>query len=577
MSSPIMEWPRISRGDNEGSPRIRLQSELIDWWCLRITASKSELERWESADASSLHARTDYIEHYAMELGRIIRDTKGRARLVLLNGDSYSGAGGWGTSTSQHQSSLRSSVEAAVEGTDIEVLVVPFSALGAAGIAFDSIRVVEALPDRYTRHEISSPERPGNFVLKESGETEMVPYSVAHPYRTHGYQVDGKRTPASEGGTYGEITELVERPVMVPDETRAHVDKSGMAHAWADGYAKLQSDGTWTWTVKRHWLGESLFKGTVTETRRRKLTADEQAQVDAWNAARAPEREASRTLTNLIDRRASLNWKRRRLENGNLAFGLPLYGLPEPEVELEAKLEPQIDAAREAYRAREIELAKHSLPDGYSSGQIVYYVKRTSYYLSAFDYSEPHRPYFMCELPRSIVKDGQRVQVKPKTVEEALDDLMPDEVRQAIASGLEVIRQGDVFAIPTSCTTKELESRAVGLLKGLLSEARVYNIRSKTRDGQKAAVLGTNHAPTHAILTKDGDWYGRGRMYHVPRQSWRQPDHRVKELGDRKTWFRLVKNTVPLDKASGSSRGSTSATVFQSGDSRAWTVGGDVD
>jgi hypothetical protein len=89
-------------------------------------------------------------------------------------------------------------------------------------------------------------------------------------------------------------------------------------------------------------------------------------------------------------------------------------------------------------------------------------------------------------------------------------------------------------------------------------------------------VLNTNHRPTHLIVTKDGDYYGRGFMYHDPSGWGRTPDHVRLKLGDGKTWHRLVKNTVPKDRDLGRGRVSSMRTN-QSGQNRAWTIGGSVD
>lgn len=552
----IRKWPRITRGENEGDPRFARVDELMAYWVLRIDTNAKYLSpESHHPRGGSWMMRGDSIFSYGshFELARILRTKGGNTRMVLLNGDVWGGGSGFGNSTGGQQAALRNYMEA----NEVPHAVIPFSALTAAGIEYSSIEIIESLPSRWTYHDMSGSEAPGKLALRESGETEMVPWSEAHPHSSHSYQINGVRTPQSEGGTWGEITELVERPIMVTDPTRAHIERPGMEQAHGDGYAELQSDGTWTWRVQRHWLGECLLKGKSSETRLRPLTKQEREQADLANAAQRKVRET----------RAAFD-------------ALPVQERTYDSPEWQANL-----AATEESRGTRY-------PDGYMDGgsagepKIRHYITRMAYYLSAFDYGEPHRPYFMCELPKSIRRFGQRYPVRPNTVQQALDDLMPDEVRQAIASGLEVVRQGDVFAIPTAMTTDELKSRAV-LIDVTRYEADAQDqivpvlhaepIRSKVRDSSKAQVLGTNHSPTHSILTTDGDWYGRGRMYHTP--TGRTPDHRVKKLGDGKTWHRLVKNTVPLDEASGSSRGSISAggSINQSGDSRAWTLGGAVD
>jgi hypothetical protein len=88
-----------------------------------------------------------------------------------------------------------------------------------------------------------------------------------------------------------------------------------------------------------------------------------------------------------------------------------------------------------------------------------------------------------------------------------------------------------------------------------------------------ADVLGTNHRATHLIVTKTATTTGRGLMYHDPSGWGRTPDHARVKLGDGKTWYRLVKNTVPET----SDRTTRVTGMNQSGQSRAWTIGGSVD
>lgn len=151
----------------------------------------------------------------------------------------------------------------------------------------------------------------------------------------------------------------------------------------------------------------------------------------------------------------------------------------------------------------------------------------SAYFLSAFDRNERGNGlYFMAQLP-----DGAH----PQTVDEAVEALKPDTVRFAEADGLEVLRQGDVFAIPrTKMLTRELSVPALG----------------------SKYVLGVNHTVTE-VRKLGSHTYGRGIMRHRPQEQGREPEHRNLKLGDRRTWYELVKNTVP--------------------EGRSWSLGGDVD
>lgn len=156
-------------------------------------------------------------------------------------------------------------------------------------------------------------------------------------------------------------------------------------------------------------------------------------------------------------------------------------------------------------------------------------VSGEAYFLSAFDRNEPgFGLYFMAQLP-----DG----AQPQTVDEALEMLKPADVvnYEKYGDAGPVLRQGDVFAIPTRETTRELPGPS---------------LRSEL-------VLGVNHMVTEARKDAQGDTYARGIMRHRPQEAGRRPEHRNLVLGDRKTWYRLARNTVP--------------------DGRSWSLGGDVD
>jgi hypothetical protein len=155
------------------------------------------------------------------------------------------------------------------------------------------------------------------------------------------------------------------------------------------------------------------------------------------------------------------------------------------------------------------------------------YVSGTGYFLSAFDENEPgFGLYFLAQLP---------VNAEPVTVAEAREALKPEAVKHAELEHLEVLRQGDVFAIAQP-----------GVKTGNLTGP----------SERKAFVLGVNHQVTE-VRTEYGNTYGRGVMRHKPREWGRRPEHRALKLGDGKTWYALYKNTVP--------------------EGRSWSVGGQVD
>lgn len=155
------------------------------------------------------------------------------------------------------------------------------------------------------------------------------------------------------------------------------------------------------------------------------------------------------------------------------------------------------------------------------------YVSGSAYFLSAFDENEPgFGLYFLTQLPEGA---------KPQTVAEAREALKPPQVIEAESGSREVLRQGDVFAVRSTRQTRELNAPST----------------------PSAYVLGVNHQVTEVRKDEYGVTYGRGFMRHRPREAGRRPEHRTLKLGDGKTWYQLVKNTVP--------------------EGRSWSVGGQVD
>lgn len=142
-------------------------------------------------------SRTLYSYGYHFALAEIMSDGDNSRAWWLVNGDNYS------VSTTRHQSITRD----ALQSTGLPMLLLPFTALREAGIDRSTIRPVEILPDRWT-------DEP-----QYAATAEEVPQSR----RWSGFP-----------GTY--------------------------PHASTDGYyAHELSDGRWTWTVRRHWLGASVF------------------------------------------------------------------------------------------------------------------------------------------------------------------------------------------------------------------------------------------------------------------------------------------------------------------------------
>lgn len=148
-----------------------------------------------------------------------------------------------------------------------------------------------------------------------------------------------------------------------------------------------------------------------------------------------------------------------------------------------------------------------------------------AFFLSAFDENEPGLGlYFLAQLP-----DG----AQPATVAEARECLKPEIVKRAEAEGRQILRQGDVFAVSADAQTRQLPGPSKHM----------------------TFVLDVNHQVTE-MRQLSGLTYGRGFMRHRPRDG-RPPEHQTLKLGNGKTWYLLVRNTMP--------------------EGRSWSIGGYVD
>lgn len=147
-------------------------------------------------------------------------------------------------------------------------------------------------------------------------------------------------------------------------------------------------------------------------------------------------------------------------------------------------------------------------------------------FLSSFDHQEARPLYFLCELPAWS---------SASTVEEAYEDLKPRIVKDAEANGLTVSRQGDMFAVPTELTTREVKA---------LTPYGKGRIVKRPRFG----VLGTRHTASEIVFATEGRVYARGLLYHEPDQ-FRERDHARRKMGDGRTWHLLTRNTVPRQEA----------------------------
>lgn len=162
-----------------------------------------------------------YSYGYHFILATTLRNKYRQFQGFLLNGDNHS------SSTSNHQSCIRAAVQRSKE----RHVIIPFSALSAAGIQFASISIVEVTTDT-------------NEVIVEEYDT-LPPGVTIEWLPTFGYI----ESPVGGNDTYGET-----------GHRRAALQ--GRHIEWEmttmpDGHTHYRRERT------RHWLGESLIRARV--------------------------------------------------------------------------------------------------------------------------------------------------------------------------------------------------------------------------------------------------------------------------------------------------------------------------
>lgn len=446
-----------------------------------------------------------------LEIGRGIRNKRGELTFFLLNGDNYS------VTTSRHQREIRS----AVQRTGVPYVIIPYGTLSAAGISdLNTVSLLEATSDQIevTKHQ-STELPPGyrwadvpvygyvdlteqeikNKLSAKQGKNNydhalQLRYAKDDPegyWAKHWLPNNPEPAKATlHPGEYREWRQIDIRRAIV----RGNSDRG----PWGIT-ATPQEDGTYvyTWETRRHWLGESLIEATVTWSRQHTCRTCKGTGVspDAPEIPADPDRIGP--------------WPLRRdypaTDEGSAAFAVA-------DREHERAWHAQLKLGNEWRRQWQGTCPNKSCR---GRGRWITTHKRRAKFLSGFDHNETRRCYFFCELPK----------MSETTVAAAYDALKPTVVHYAERVGREVRRQGDIFAIETAFTTRDLRRRGA-----------VFSKRTH--------LIGTNHTATQVATLPDGTTFARGCLYHEPER--RRPDHsRIKVPSG---WSLIAKNTVPVTK-----------------------------
>jgi hypothetical protein len=415
-----------------------------------------------------------YGTHF--EMARAVQDRHGDTRLFLVNGDTFS------QSTSRHQSHLRSALSTA---RHVEQVIIPFSALDAAGIDRDSVVLLERTDDWFedTEHE-SLTQPPGSVWVTEeiteygpiTPEEEQAILEAMDKERFESWNqrriwADEEIAAGNDGGFWATRTPPEPPAKCTAADIAPHrryttrvIGHERVLYTSRSRLTRIDVDAVdgqlrYTWTTRRHWLGGSLIQAKI------RWTGTSQC------------RQCAGTGNGIGPAQAiHYSWQ----DEG------------------------------------EYELVPLACPACNGRGRRAFRRSRTAKFLSGFDQNERRPSYFFCELPPRC---------DATTIEDAYEALKPDAVRLAEQMGRTVHRQGDIFAVPLSRQVSRRSLRTAG-----------------ARFEKRGALLGTNHEATEVARMPDGTTIVRGCLYHAPR--WRRPDHARVALGD--GWSVVLKNTVPI-------------------------------
>lgn len=145
-----------------------------------------------------------------------------------------------------------------------------------------------------------------------------------------------------------------------------------------------------------------------------------------------------------------------------------------------------------------------------------------NHYLSGYDRQEDPPLYFLCQLPGPA-----------SSVPEARESLKPQSVREALANGVRVERQGDLFFIATSMSDADVR-RSGGLWWGA------------TSNPSTTPLYGTAHTATRVAQLPSRVMLASGIVRHEPAiiGDTRNADHAPLVLGH-PDWWLVARNTVP--------------------------------
>lgn len=364
-------------------------------------------------------------------LARFVPAKRGRTALWVINGDIWRG-GGW-SSTGAHQDATRREIAAVIAdarklGKTVRSIVIPFSALDGAGVEYASIRPREIREDWQETFT----------------NTVWIPRAVLArvlPSREHAEAVSREK---DSRGTAVSETETLARSRTYHAERVSKM--SGARDTW-QVTAEITRETLYVGydhTVPTQDYGHGMMHGAYVDYHAR----DGVPRVTLWlgHMHTLTVTENTRTIDGVECVGATFTTRRHWL--GDCVFSASVV------------------------RERRIRNA-----DGYTDFRTT---RKRFTFVSSFDYGEPRPLYFLAALPKWS---------RAETVDAAIQDLAPSAVHAARAAGLAVLRQGDIFAVPSAMDTATLDK--LGATRARLT---MWTRNAKPKRGE----LGYVTAPTAA-------------------------------------------------------------------------------
>lgn len=385
-----------------------------------------------------------YGRHFP--LAHFVSAKQGRQALWLINGDVWRG-GGWSL-TRRHQEETRSAIDGVIADAakfkkKVASMIVPFSALAGADITFESIRPLEVRADRRETFQ----------------HTAKVPRSyVDAPLTTREIALGHK--PADDGASIQATQTLSTTLALTVSRVS---DMTGETDTF-----KRTAKFTRSITYRGYNHGATNEDGT-----RGAYMDYDPAQIVYWldghnNCAVID--EGGETVT--------LSWHSDRHILGDSLFSAERRILK--TVQCPNHVPSSVIGANTWCETCGLGLS--------GNGRITTETRKRIRFVSSFDYNERAPLYFLAALPAKS---------RAATVDEAIKDLAPAVIHSAVARGLDVKRQGDIFLVPTPLTDADIAARAVARTRlSIFTHGTSYSKPRKGELGYRAPLSAATLAKT---------------------------------------------------------------------------------